>query len=305
MASFTVIGVFLWVLAPLPLAYAELSAFERELIQNNIDLSKGIDSFAESLDVFLTGRKVTKDKNKTSVVINNSTYHSEGQPVKNATHIDVNLRLPNFEEYWQLRFTSYDENEEDRGVEKTYFRKSPRRDNYGASLGWFKKIGNIRTTFRPRMKLQDPLQISYVLRFEAEADMKTYRIKPRVEFFAHPEKGTNVFSAFNVDYVFSPFHTLTFLNESEYQDFQNTYSATNGLTFGQVLTKKTAMVYSFLLLSNNRPDYHLQNYVASVGWNQVVYKRVLETRLVPYLDFAKDRSFKGNAGISFNLGLIF
>lgn len=288
-----------------PPARAQLSAFEKELIQSNIDLSEGLDSFAEGLDIFLTGRKVTKAQNKTNVVISNSTYHSEGQSVKNSTHLDVNLRLPNLEEYWQLRFTSYDENEEDRGVEKTYFRRSPRAENYGASLGLFKKFGNIRTIFRPRVKLQDPLQISYILRFETDADLKSYRIKPRLEFFAHPDKGTGVFTAFNIDLLFSPAYSLTFLNEGEYQDFRNIFSASNGLSLAQILTRKTAMIYSFVFQSNSRPDYHLQSYVASVGWNQVVYKRVLETRLVPYLDFSKERSFKGNAGISFNVALIF
>ncbi len=287
-------------------AFAQrLNAFEKFLIDHNIRFSERIDSMAEGLDVYLTGRKVTREKNQTSVILSNSTYHSEGESISNDTNLDVNLRLPNLEEYWQLRFTSYDENEADRGVNNTYFRRAPRGDNYGASLGFFRKIGKLRTAFKPRLKLSDPLQISYVLRLETEATGKNIMIKPRFELFAHPKKGTGTFGALNLDYRFAPKYSGSLINEGEYQDFGNEFNVSNGAILTHMIDKKTMMSYSSIFFSKSRTSYHLVNYVFSVGWNQVVYRRVLEVGLIPYLDFAKSRSFKGRAGISFNMSLIF
>lgn len=283
----------------------QAETLEEKLVRANIGLSQQIDRFAEGLDIFLAGGKLSDKKNETSVVLSHSTYSVEGEGVEDKFRFDVNLRLPNLEEHWKLRFTSYDESEEDRGVSKSYLRKTPQEENYGASIGLFKNIGKVRTTFRPRVELKDPLQISHTLRFENEMAWEDSKLRPKVEFFAKPDKGTGVFTSLNWERILDKAHTFTLVNEGEYEDHLNQFSASNGFVLGQAINKKVAIGYSLFFQSVNRPTYHLARYVVSTGISHALLKRVLELRLIPFLDFDKGNSFKGKAGITLNVNLIF
>ena len=278
---------------------------EQSLIDADIAISQWFDGVAEGLDIFLAGQKRTNKINKTRVAIENSTFSSEGGGIKNSTNLDVNLRLPNLEEYWQLKFTSYDENEEKRELPNRYLRKGPREKNYGASIGLFKKLGKVRTSFQPRIELRDPLKVSHLLRFESRAEFKKYQINPKLEFFASPDKGTGVFSGLNFNFNLNKTFSFAMINGVEYEDRQNKMSTSDGFVLGQRITNKSSMSYAIIFSCNNRPTYHLENYSLSAGWNHALYKNVLHYQLVPHWDFVKERSFKGIAGIVFNVSLIF
>jgi hypothetical protein len=274
-------------------------------IQGNISVSQWLDSTAEGIDLFLSGRDVSTKKNGTHVVVENSSFSVSGDNLRNTTSLSVNLRLPNLEEYWQLKFSTYDEFEEQRGVQNGYLRTTPREKNYGASLGLFRRMGHVRTAFQPRIELSDPLKISHSLSFESIADFQTYAVNPKLEFYATPDKGTGIYLAGNVNMGLTRVWGLTFLNYGDYQDKKHLFAVGNGLSFGHHISSKTSFSYTWMFFSNNRDNYHLDGYSISVSWNQVVYKRILDTQLVPHLDFSKDNSFIGAPGIILNVKLNF
>lgn len=278
---------------------------EKGLIQDNIKLSKLFDSVAEGLDLFLVGKKVTNKKNDTRVKVENSTFYTEGGGIANSAGIGVNLRLPNFEEYWRLKFTSYDEQEEDRGVKKGAFRQAPRETNYGASVGFFRKLGDVRSSFEPRIDLQDPLKVSHSLTFQSVAKMRDFKVNPKLEFFASPTKGVGNFLAFNFNFDLSKYYTLTLINEGEYLDKDHTFEVGNGFSIGQILTEATSLSYNFLIDSINRPSYHLDGYSFSVQWNHVLYKKMLDYSVSPRIDFTKSRNFRGLSGLGVGISLNF
>ena len=76
----------------------------------------------------------------------------------------------------------------------------------------FKSFGGINTAFQPRIELQDPLKVAHSLAFSSKANFETYEIKPKIEFFATPDKGTGIFLAGNFSYFLSEFLTLKFLS---------------------------------------------------------------------------------------------
>lgn len=278
--------------------------WEQKFIRSDIYISDWFDGVAEGLDLFLVGKKVTKRRNESSVKLGASTYYMEGQGLKTSTGIGVNLRLPNIEDYFQLKFTSYDESQE-RGVNQKFLRTAPRENNFGASVGLFRKLGNIRTSFQPRISLQDPLKVSHSLTFESVADLKTYEVNPKIEFFAEPEKGTGIFQAINVNFRLTKVYSLTLINEGEYDDKPHIFTATNGVSLGQMVTARSGLSYNLLFGSNNRSNYHLETYSLSVAWSHVIYKKILDYQVIPHLDFLKDNSFKGVSGITLNFNLNF
>src|SRR5687768_12772401 len=137
-ASFIILIISTTVYAAAPAKSSkDDDSLEQDLIRGNITVSEWIDDAAEELDLFLTGRKLTKKSNKTNIRIENTTNWVEAEGVKNETHVNVNLRLPNVEEYFKLTFSSYDEKQE-RSIRRRYLHQQRRRENFGATVGVFR-----------------------------------------------------------------------------------------------------------------------------------------------------------------------
>lgn len=279
--------------------------FEQTLIKQNIAISHWIDGVADGLDVFLAGERYTKKPNETSATIEASSYYNHFEGYTGALNFNVDLRLPNVEEYWQLTFTSYDENE-DRGVRNRFFRQTPRERNYGASVGFFKKLGNVRTAFQPRVSFQGAPAISHSLSFESIAEEKGgYRVNPKLEFYATPGKGAGVFQAINFNFELTRVYSITFINEGDYESRVHFYTVTHGVSLGQRLNRKMSFGYNVLTSFINRPNYQLDTYNFSVAWRHLVYKRILDYEVIPNLDFRQSRHYVGNPGVTFNFNINF
>lgn len=284
----------------------EEKSLEENFIETNIAVSHWFDGVAEGLDLFLAGKRLTNQRNETRVRVENSSYWIEhDKNLHNTTSIAVLPKLPNLEKYWMLKFTSYDERAENRGVANDYLRQRPRQTNYGATIGVFKKLGDVRTAFQPRIELQDPLRVSHSLIFESVADMKTYEINPKIEFWATPTRGTGIFQALNFNFHPSKRYTLTWVNEGDYEEKTHIYRVTNGLSLGQLLTAKTSLSYNAFYFSLNQPNYHLQAYSFSVSWNEILYKNMLDYQIIPHVDFDRDNGFRAVSGLTFNINLNF
>lgn len=278
---------------------------ETDLIQKNIEISNWFDGIAEGIDLFIVGKKLTTKRNETSVRLENTTFVKERESEKNETSMNIDLRLPNVEEYWQLKFTTYDETKEKRNAQKANLRQSPRERNYGATVGVFRKLGSVRTAFQPRLELQDPLKVSHSLTFESIADMKTYDVNPKLEFFANPNDGTGIFTALNFHIDLSKVYSLTFINDGEYKEKYHIFDVTHGVSLGQSVSLKSSLSYNLFFDSNNRDNYHLESYAVSLGWNHLLYRKILSYQVSPYVEFAKSKSFAGVPGFNFVISLNF
>ncbi len=303
-----ILFISFWLLQPqLAFSIEEVkadSSWEEKFIQSNIAVSDFFDSIAKSIDNFLVSNSPTNRENKSSVGLENVSNSTEGQYVDNVTHLIANLRLPNVEDYFQLKFTTFDENEE-RGSKKRYGQPVARKQNYGATVGLFKKLGDIRTSFQPRIELQDPLKVSHSLSFDTSANFTTYEFIPKLELFANPDKGTGIFLALNHRYFLDNTFTLNWINEGEYEEKKRQFSTIIGLSLVQEITEKSTLAYSIFASSNNRTAYHLEAYNFSVTWNHVLYNKILFYQIIPRLSFASEQSFKGAAGLTVVLNLTF
>src|SRR5262245_58215484 len=85
------------------------------IVRSGDRVEQFVEDLSEGLDVILAGRKY-KDakKNESQIKIRSSLIYREGGKLDKRTRFSANLRLPNLERRWQLRFTSYDEEEESR-----------------------------------------------------------------------------------------------------------------------------------------------------------------------------------------------
>ena len=279
--------------------------FEEQFIEGNIAVSQYFDDLADGLDTFLMGKRITRRRNETSVRVQNTTIVLEGENTQNSTSIGLNLRLPNVEEYWMLKFTTYDESEERRGVQNGYLRQTPRQQSYGASVGLFRKLGNVNTSFQPRIDLGDPLKISHSITFESVAELPKYSVNPKLELFSDPNDGVGFYTAFNFGFGLSKYYNLTLINNGTYGDKKHLLNTANGFSIGQFVDRKNSVSYSLIFNGKNQPNYHLESYDISVAWSQLVYRKIFDFQLIPYLNFARDHDFRGRPGVILNLNLNF
>ena len=284
---------------------AEEPTLEQKLIEKNIEISNWFDSMAEGVDLFLVGKKVTNKRNESNINVENTSYSRESENFVNVTSISANPRLPNLEAYWNLKFTTYDEHAISPRTENGYVRQTPREKNYGASVGFFRKLSNVRVAFQPRIELQDPLRVSHSLSFESVLDYTTYKVNPKFEFFANATKGAGLFQALNFNIKLSDIYSLTFRNEGEYEDKIHRYSVTNGVSLGQVVSDISGLDYGLAFYSNNRENYHLDGYSVSVTWSHVIYRNILDYSLTPHLDFTETEHFRGFVGFVFTTRIHF
>jgi hypothetical protein len=274
---------------------------EELFIRHNKEISEWFDSQAEGLDLFLAGQKLTTKKNETTFRIENTSYVKERESFNNATGFRVLLRLPNLEKYWQLQLTSYDEVQDKRGAKNNYLKQAPREKNYGATIGWFQNLGKVRTAFQPRIELQDPLKVSHSFTFESVIDLEFVHINPKLELFAHPDKGVGVFNAYNFDFPIDKYFSLTWINEGEYQEKSHVLSVSHGLSLGHHISAKRSLSYNIFYDFNNRPDYHMAGYNLSVSWSENIYRKILDYRVTPYLEFTELKGFAGVPGLNFHI----
>lgn len=275
-------------------------------MDSNRAISEWFDGVVEGVDLFLVGKKITDRPNSSSIRIENSTFSSEGVAPQNVTSLSINPRLVNLEEYLHLKFTTYDEREDSRGIRNRYLRQTPREQNYGATLGLFRKLGNIRTAFQPRIELQDPLKVSHSLTFDSIAEIKGfYRVNPKLEFYANPSSGVGTFQSLNLNFELTRTYSLTFINEGDYQEKSHLFGVTNGVSLAKLLTDTSSLTYTFLFNSNNQPKYHLVGYGLSIGYGESLYKGMIDYSIVPHLDFVDTKRFKGNFGVAFTFSLNF
>lgn len=268
-------------------------------------IEDGVDYTAERIDVMLAGKRYTREANESNASLTQFISYTEGGLIKNSTDFGVNLRLPNLEKKWQLRFSSFDEREEERRTSQRYVRTEPRPKEYGAAVRFFRQLGNVRATFQPRLELRDPLEMSYILRFESIGERKRLKVAPKLELFADAQKGTGEYSSFNVNYDLTKVWELLFINDQEYRDFDNLLTVNNGTSISRALNDQMSAGATLMFLSTNRPLYNLEQYTFAPGFSHILAVNRIRYVVSPYIIFARMNSWKGVTGISANMDITF
>jgi hypothetical protein len=263
-----------------------------------------VEDMSEKLDVTLAGRKY-KDakKNETKVKITQTVVYREGGRVEPRTHFTANVRLPHLERRWQLRFTSYDEDEETRRKITPHETVQPERE-FSAGVGVFRELGRIKVSFLPRLVLRDPLEMNYVIRFEKVDDLKPVRILHRADLFAHAKKGTGQFYELTVLLELSRW-TISSKHQEEYRERDQLFTTAHSLNFDYKLFENTALYQATSVHSLNRPTYHLDTLNVACGIGHVIQPRRLKLALGPTLSFPKSAHFKGQIITALTAELMF
>lgn len=261
-------------------------------------LAKHLGSTAESIDLLIAGKKYTTKANSSSASLTQLFNHAENGVFKKSTDFSLNLKLPNVERRWQLRFTSYNEEEENRDLTQQRVRTRPRERDYGTALLFFQKLGKVRTMFQPRLLLKDPLEMSYLLRFESDAKVRAIKINPRVDLYADPVKGTGEYASLEFNMDLNKRLNLSNQNTEEYREHDNYFSTQHGISLDYSLKEDEALGCSVTAGSNNNGHFHLDSLTVATAFSHQFSPDRFNVSLSPYIGFGKSVHFKGNVGVS-------
>jgi hypothetical protein len=275
------------------------------LIERNKVISKEIDKIAESIDIYAANAKFADKHNKTTIKLISSFALREGGEKVYSPQLGVKLNLPNLQEKLQLRFTTYDEDSEERGINENRYKSIQNEKNYGTSLALFQELGDIAVEFRPRLEFTDRFETSYLFKFTSEAKIGEFKIDPEIQLFARSDAGTGQFFSLNFDYQLDQKNQMTLINEEQYTDGDNTLTTNHGIRWNHTHSDSTSQQTRLIFESNNRNTYHLERYVLSSTLTHKLYHNILHYSVTPLLTFEKEKTFHPAAGLDFRVEIIF
>ncbi len=300
----------IWILPSLLFAEPAKEQEEKSLrdiiVDRNKQISNHIDAAAKRVDNALGGGELDKKPNLTHIIVRQRLdWAIVDSLLAYNPYLDLRLRLPKFEKKWQLKFTTYDEDQVDRGINRNRLQTTPVRQTYGGDVGFFHKLGNINTEFQPRVEFREGLQTSYILKFSSPYSAPPLGFSPELQLFAKSDQGVGEFVAFNIDIHLYRSLTMSLINEEQYVDQDNIFSTNSGLRFSHSYNELMNQMYAIIFESSSRATYHLDRYTVEAGFTHRLLKNVIHYSLIPYLAFNRDLAFRGSPGVILEVNLIF
>lgn len=280
-------------------------SLEKSLIKSNITYSERIDSFAKDLDVFLAGDNFSKEANKTRITIRQRLDWSERNDFSYSPALDARLHLPNLESKFQIRFTSYESDNEESGINRNRIQSEERQEAYGANLIFAKKLANFDVRFQPKLRFINGVKFSHSLEFRSEAKLKDISVSQRIELFGRYDQGTGQLYGLYFYYNFNDYWLLGFTNEEESVDQESLFSTNHSVFIAQQISEKMNLRYGNIYESDNQPHFRLQKYTYYASFTHLAYKNVVHYSLTPRLEFDRKYSFSGFIGAQLELNIIF
>lgn len=279
--------------------------FEQRTLEAGKRLGRQIDRAAEAIDITLAGKKYTRKKNTSSLSVTQAMNWKEGGEYRPSTSLGVNLRLPNVERRFQLRFASYDEESEQRDISQTRVRTQPREQDFNAGFLFFQKLGNVTTEFQPQLQLKDPLEMKYLLTFDSSSKAGNFKLKPKLQFFADPKKGTGQYFKLEMLLELNEFTDLVIENSEEYQGGTRLFLTQNAVSIDHSLSDRKAVSTTLTSRSNSAGKFHHDALVYAATYKEVIYKDQLSYLVSPYITFERIYRYKGRTGMTVSLTVTF
>ena len=78
----------------------------------------------------------------------------------------------------------------------------------------------------------------------------------------------------------------------------------NGTSWFQTINEKMGLSYNLLAMSSNTPSFAVNNYVASIGFRQLLYKEWFFWTITPALSFPRENNFHRTPSLALRFDVI-
>ncbi len=282
--------------------------------KNTVDLthesiSSSILSFSQTLDTFFSDTKHNQYglKNKSKLKVTFDTFFREAAGPYVVPDLNYRLLLPNTQRKFQL----FIEGEKEDSQTETSVARGDRAtqnaedNNTTAGLRYLVEKSGIKYRTDSGIIVNVPLVAfaRFTVSKDIPLDIWLLRAREQIRWV----NNTGFTSDLNLDFdrKLSRKYLLRFVNNTFWNDNDYSIKFENGPSIFHQIDNKRAISYHAHVLSVNKPEFVLTDYLLQFSYRQLVYKNWLYLQFSPYIRFPRIKNFYRTPGALLRFEAIF
>jgi hypothetical protein len=250
------------------------------MVGNNVNL------LANRLDSFFANQRADDELGRSVIRVRNINQFRDREESDTRNEFRLNLRLPNLEDRFKLKWFQSDK-KEPLNPEERKARELEISNVSKLETKWmFRADAGVNVAIPPVVFTRARL------RKNTETGEFIHRFVEELAWFSNQDGLYNRISL-DSDYTVSDDVLFRFINFKEWRITSKNFVTSHGPTLLQKLSEKDGISYSFIVSSTiAEGTWFMANYGPSIGYRRNVYRNWLFMDVNPGLDFPKNYSFR-------------
>lgn len=265
-------------------------------------LSQDILGVATRLDNFFGTDRADDEANNTRIRIYTVSTKFEGETASTEGNIKLQLVLPKTQKRLQLIVESDEEDIDNNNSAATQSNNNTAAagsesasqkaaDATTAALRYIVDTAGIRTSFDAGLRFTSKPQVFYRLRFRRNVSLGRWIFRPVEQIRWVQDEGHTSDTDLDFDRKINKKWLFRVVNNIFWNDQDYNIELTNGPSWFQTINEKMGLSYNLRVNSSNTPSFAVNNYSASVGFRQLLYKNWFFWTISPAVNFPRENNF--------------
>jgi hypothetical protein len=266
-------------------------------------ISNSVINLADSIDTFFGDERIDAETNGTRIRVFTLTSIPEGETATTEGNFLIRLSLPRTENKLQLVLSRDEEDQDsDDGNPATTPTPTNRDDEeerqetrVGLRFLIDKADVNFSTDLGIRAQIPPIVFANARIRKNIKLDKRwVFRPMQRVEWVQ--EEGFSARTRLDFDRKINDAWLFRFVNNVRWNDQDYRILLRDGPTFLHKINDKIGMSYNAFVVSESSPKSRVENYILSIGYRQLLYKKWFFWEISPSLSFSRQNNFHRSPG---------
>lgn len=278
-------------------------------------LSKDIVNLATRIDNFFGTKRSDFESNNTRIRIYTISTKYEGENASSQGKIKLQLVLPKTQKRLQLVL----ENDNDNNGNGASTNQAATANNNNttatstsqkaadattAALRYIVHTAGIRTSFDAGLRFTNKPQVFYHLRLRRDIPFGKWVFRPVEQIKWIQDQGYSSNTDLNFSKKLNTKWIYRFFNNIYWNDQDYTIYFTNGPSWFQKINEKIGLSYNLRAKSSNSPILAANDYSASIGYRQLLYKKWFFWTISPALNFPRENTFHRTPSLTVRFDVI-
>tara|TARA_B100001971_G_C18268036_1_gene596481 strand:- start:51377 stop:52282 length:906 start_codon:yes stop_codon:yes gene_type:complete len=263
-------------------------------------LSSSVINMADSVDSFFGDQRMDDEANGSRIRIFTLTTIPEGELATTEGSFRVQLVLPKTQKRFQLVLTRQDDDQnqnDDDGnpaTTPTPTNNDAQTNDQATEAGlrylWNEANVNVSTDLGIRAEIPPRIFAQGRIRKNIEIDDNwVFRPVQKVRWLQF--EGFSANTNLNFDRRINDAWLFRLVNNIQWNDQDYRIILRNGPTFLHKLSDKIGMSYNAFMVTESSPNSRVENYILSIGYRQLLYKKWFFWEVSPSMAFPRENNF--------------
>ena len=283
------------------------------------NVSKNIRRLATRLDSLLGTGRADEEANKTRIHLYTVTTAYENREPYSDFNYFVHLVLPRTEEKFRIiieNTNAQDEASSSNPADGPSSSTSIKASNAipkpadtpsatTAALRFLTTVTGFKTSLEIALRYTSRTQVFYKIRFYRNISLGNWVFRPVEQIFWADGEGHSSNTDLDFDRGLNRQWLFRFVNNVFWNDQDLVTGFTNGPSWYQTINERMGISYNIRAQSSDTPRFSFNNYIVSVGFRQLLYKKWFFWAVTPALSFPKERDFYRTPSLTIRFETVF